>query len=159
MKILQKLSYNIQNHLHAHYYFLWRRKHGFFHMCVGYCGLNKITIKIWYPLLTISRLFEQLDQIRIFIKIDLKGVNNCVHIKGDEWKITLCIKYGHFKYNAMPFGPKNALVIFQHMMNDIFRKFLNDFMVIYLNDILIFSKNLEEHEKHVCLVLNKIQIK
>jgi hypothetical protein len=41
MKILQKNSYNIQNHLHAHHYFLWRRKHGFFHMCVDYCGLDK----------------------------------------------------------------------------------------------------------------------
>jgi hypothetical protein len=55
-----------------------------FSICVDYCGLDKITIKFWYPLLAISRLFEQLDQPKIFIKIDLKGVYNCVNIKGDE---------------------------------------------------------------------------
>ena len=30
-------------------------------------------------------------------------------------------------------------------------------MVIYLDDILIFSKNHEEHENHVRLVLNKLR--
>ena len=43
------------------------------------------------------------------------------------------------------------------MMNDIFREHLDDFVIIYLNDILIFSKNEEEHKKHVCLVLEKLR--
>ena len=43
------------------------------------------------------------------------------------------------------------------MMNDIFREHLDDFIVIYLDDILIFSKNEEEHEKHVPLVLEKLR--
>ena len=57
----------------------------------------------------------------------------------------------------MHFGPTNAPVVFQHMMNDIFREHLDDFVVIYLDDILIFSKNEEEHEKHVRLVLKKLR--
>ena len=43
------------------------------------------------------------------------------------------------------------------MINDIFLEHLNNFVVIYLDDILIFSKNEEEHEKHVRLVLEKLQ--
>ena len=57
----------------------------------------------------------------------------------------------------MPFGLTNALVIFQHLMNDIFREFLDDFVVCYLDDILIFSKNEEDHEKHVRLVLKRLR--
>ena len=57
----------------------------------------------------------------------------------------------------MFFGLTNAPAIFQHMMNDIFREYLDDFVVIYLDDILIFSKNEEEHEKHVRLVLEKLR--
>jgi hypothetical protein len=42
-------------------------------------------------------------------------------------------------------------------MNNIFREFLDDFVVCYLNDILIFSKNLEEHKRHVHLVLQELR--
>jgi hypothetical protein len=30
-------------------------------------------------------------------------------------------------------------------------------MVYYINDILIFSKNMEDHEHHVCMVLEKLR--
>jgi len=51
----------------------------------------------------------------------------------------------------------NAREIFQHMMNDIFREHLDDFIVIYLDDIIIFSKNKEEHQIHIHLVLEKLR--
>jgi hypothetical protein len=41
------------------------------------------------------------------------------------------------------------------MMNDVFYDYLDDFMVFYINNILIFSKNMVDHECHVCLVLEK----
>jgi hypothetical protein len=71
--------------------------------------------------------------------------------KGDDWKATFKTWYGHFEDNVMLFGLTNAPTILQHLMNDIFREFLDDFVVCYLDDILIFSKNLEEHERHVRL--------
>ncbi len=64
--------------------------------------------------------------------------------------------FGYLKYNVMPFGLMNVLIIFQYMMIDIFREFLNNFMIIDIHDIMIFSKNLKEHEQHVCLVFNKL---
>jgi len=56
----------------------------------------------------------------------------------------------------MAFGLMNALVVFQHMMNDIFREHLDNFVAIYLYDIVIFFKNKEDHVKHVYLVLEKL---
>jgi hypothetical protein len=80
-----------------------------------------------------------------------------VHIrKGDGWKTAFKTHYGHFEYVVMPFGLINAFVIFQHLMNDVFREYLDDFVVYYINDILIFSKNMEDHERHVHLVLEKL---
>jgi len=75
--------------------------------------------------------------------------------KGDEWKMTFKIHYDHFEYIVMPFGLTNAPIVFQHMMNDVFCDYLDDFMVFYINNILIFSKNMADHECHVCLVLEK----
>ncbi len=42
-------------------------------------------------------------------------------------------------------------------MNDVFCEYLDDFVVYYIDDILIFSKNLEEHEQHVRLVLEQFK--
>ncbi len=42
-------------------------------------------------------------------------------------------------------------------MNDVFCEYLDDFMIYYIDDILIFLKKMEDHEHHVCIVLEKIQ--
>jgi hypothetical protein len=57
----------------------------------------------------------------------------------------------------MPFGLTNAPTVFQYMMNDILQEYLDHFVVIYLDDILIYSKNEEEYEHHVRLVLEKLR--
>ena len=135
-----------------------KKKDGSLRMCVDYRGLNKITIKNRYPLPLISGLLDQLGRAKVYTKIDLRGAYNLVRIKGgDEWKTAFRTRYGHFEYNVMPFGLTNAPAIFQHLMNDIFREFLDDFVVCYLDDILIFSKNEEDHEKHVRLVLKRLR--
>jgi hypothetical protein len=55
----------------------------------------------------------------------------------------------------MPFGFTNTPIVFQHLMNDVFDEYLDDFVVCYINDILIFLKNMEDHECHVHLILEK----
>ena len=57
----------------------------------------------------------------------------------------------------MLFGLTNAPAIFQHLMNDIFREFFDNFMVCYLDDILVYSKDINQHEEHVRLVLDKLR--
>src|ERR1043166_8809405 len=57
----------------------------------------------------------------------------------------------------MPFGLNNAPATFQRLMNDILRQYLRKFTVVYLNDIIIYSKTLEEHKKHIRMVLEKLR--
>jgi hypothetical protein len=57
----------------------------------------------------------------------------------------------------MPIELKNAPIVFQHLMNNDFHKCLDDLMVCSINNILIFSKNMEDYEQHVCLVLDKLK--
>ena len=42
-------------------------------------------------------------------------------------------------------------------MNFIFNAYTNDFVLVYLDDILVFSKNKEDHAKHLRLVLDKLR--
>jgi hypothetical protein len=103
-------------------------------------------------------LLDHLSHAKVYTNIDICEAYNLVHIrKGHEWKMTFRICYGHFEYVVMPFGLINVLVIFQHLMNIIFHEYLDDFVVCYIDDIFIFSENMEDHEHHVRLVLEKFQ--
>jgi hypothetical protein len=54
----------------------------------------------------------------------------------------------------MPFGLKNASITFQVYIEDIIEDdYLGKFVVIYLDDILIFSDTLEQHIKHIKIVI------
>jgi hypothetical protein len=53
---------------------------------------------------------------------------------------------------VVPFGT-NAPTTFMCLMNNIFVKFLDRFVLVFIVDILICSKNREDHEEHLKLVL------
>ena len=54
---------------------------------------------------------------------------------------------------VVPFGLMNAMTIFISLMNSVFRKYLDRFVQVILDYILIYSKNEEEHEEHLRMVL------
>lgn len=51
-------------------------------------------------------------------------------------------------------GDCNAPATYQALMNHIFSGYIGRFMDIYLDDIVIYSKTLEEHVKHVKLIID-----
>jgi hypothetical protein len=58
----------------------------------------------------------------------------------------------------MSFGLTNALAYFMYLMNKVFMEYLDKFVVVvFIDDILVFSRNEEEHEEHLRLVLQKLQ--
>ena len=57
----------------------------------------------------------------------------------------------------MSFGLTNAPAYFMNMVNKAFMEFLDKFVVVFIDDILVFSKNEEEHEEHLRLVLEKLK--
>ena len=54
---------------------------------------------------------------------------------------------GHYEWNVLPFGLKNAPQIFQRKIDYIFKEY--DFIHVYVDDMLISSKNLAQHLKHL----------
>jgi len=126
-------------------------------LCVNYRQLNKITKQDSYFLSLIKELQDWLDRVKWFTSLDLKEVYYQVQMKEDkEWKMTFWTRYKHYKYTVMLFELKNALTIFQRLINDTLREYLNDFMITYLNDILIYSDDLKMHCSHVHKVLKKL---
>src|ERR687884_2204159 len=103
-----------------------------------------------FPLPLMSELQDRLCGAKIFTKLDLKNGYNLIRIKkGDEWKTAFRTRYGLFEFLVMPFGLTNAPATAQRFMNDTLREYLDGFCVCYINDILVYSKSLNEHQKHV----------
>jgi hypothetical protein len=51
----------------------------------------------------------------------------------------------------------NAPSTFMCLMNNVLSKFLDKFVLVFIDDILIYSKNREEHEEHLRLVLQVLR--
>ncbi|CAJ1057674.1 uncharacterized protein LOC108874699, partial [Xyrichtys novacula] len=138
-------------------FFFVKKKDSSLRPCIDFRGLNDITIKNKYPLPLIDPSFEPLCQATIFSKLDLRNAYHLVRIReGDEWKTAFNTPMGHFEYLVMPFGLTNAPAVFQTLINDVLRDMINKFAFVYLDDILIFSRNLEEHQQHVRLILQRL---
>src|SRR3989440_8838940 len=114
-------------------------------LCIDYRGLNSVTIKNRYPLPLVGEIMDRLSKAKVFTKLDLCNAYYRIRIReGDEWKMTFCMWYSHFKYMVMPFGLANALATFQAYINR---------ALAGLVDILIYSKDPKAHRRHVTEVL------
>jgi hypothetical protein len=127
-------------------------------MCVDYRPLNEVTIKNKYPLPWIDILFDQLTGARVFSKIDLRSGYHQICIQPEDIPMTaFTTRYGLFEYLVMSFGLTNAPAHFTYLMNSVFMPELDKFVVVFIGDILNYSKNEEEHAKHLQIVLTHLR--
>nr|GEW07517.1 hypothetical protein [Tanacetum cinerariifolium] len=115
-----------------------------------------------------KELSEQLQEISdkgfirprssIYSKIDL--ISSYHQLRVQEQYIPKTIfrtRYGHFKFQVMPFGLKNAPVVFMDLMNWVCKPYLDKFVIVFIDDILIYSKDKKKHEEHLKEILKLLK--
>jgi hypothetical protein len=94
-------------------------------------------------------ILAQSAESKVFSKFDLKFGFWQIGIKDeDKYKTAFTVPHGHYEWNVMPFGLKNAPSAFQRCMDKNFRG-IENFLKVYIDDILIHSANVPEHIEHL----------
>ena len=127
-------------------------------MVVDCCQRNENTVKDVTP-------FPDQDQIRMDVarakfrsKIDLSNAYEQIRIEPEDvHKTGFAMVCGTFESNVMQPGDCNGPSTFQRLMTVIFRNEIGVFVHVYLDDLFIFSMSIEDHERHLEYVLNKLR--
>jgi hypothetical protein len=131
-----------------------KKKDQFPRLCVDYWSLKAVTIKNKYPLAHIDILFYQLVGVKVFSKADLHlGYHQIKIYLKDVPKTAFSIRYGLYEYLVMSFRFTNAPAYFMYLMNSVIMPKLDKFVVVFIDDILVNSKNEEEYEQHLHIIL------
>ena len=132
---------------------LVKKANGQWRMCVDYRALNTGTVRDRYPLPSIQPILSTLGGSTVFSKIDLVSRFHQIRIQDqDIEKIAFNTQFGAFKWVVMPLGFCNAPSTFQCVVNYVLRDHLGIFVWVYSDDILVFSKDADEHQRHLDLV-------
>ncbi|GKB33834.1 putative reverse transcriptase domain-containing protein [Tanacetum coccineum] len=135
-----------------------KKKDGSFRMCIDYRELNKLTVKNRYPLPRIDDLFDQLQGSSVYSKIDLRSGYHQLRVREEDIpKTAFKTRYGHYEFQVMSFGLTKAPAVFMDLMNRVCKPYLDKFVIVFIDDILIYSKNKQEHEEHLKIILELLK--
>jgi hypothetical protein len=117
-------------------------------MCRDYRPLNMVTPQDKCPMPILEELFDSIGNSNIFTIMDLRqGFNQIVLATKNHKKTTFHGNNKLWEWLVMPFGLKNAPIVFQRVMDQFLKR--ADFLKCYIDDILVHSKRLLQHLVHL----------
>ena len=137
---------------------LVKKKDGTFRPCIDFRKLNAITLPDIYPLSNIGDLLRNLRGAKFFSTLDLQSSFWQTELEEkDKLKTAFTTDEGHFHFEVLPFGLKNAGSIFQRLMNISLAGLIGTAALIYIDDIIIFSNTVEDHLNKLDKLFSKLR--
>jgi hypothetical protein len=116
--------------------------------------LNSNTVLDSHPLPRVEDILADCAKGKIWSKLDMTNSFFQTRVHPDDIHLTaVTTPFGLYEWLAMPMGLRNSPPIHQRRMASALRELIGKICHIYLDDIIIWSSTVEEHEKHIRLVL------
>ncbi|KAL1131423.1 hypothetical protein AAG570_011040 [Ranatra chinensis] len=129
-----------------------------YRVVVDYRELKKRTKTEKYPLPRLEEMIDRMSRSEIFSVIYLKsGYHQIPMETRDIEKTSFQFERGHYEYNRMPFGLRNAPATFQRLMDAVLKPLGMGFVQGYIDDLIIFSKSKTEHLRHLRVVFLRLR--
>ena len=64
---------------------------------------------------------------------------------------------GHYEFQHMPFGLKNAPATFQRMIDNALSGLIGKICFAYLDDIIVFGSTMQEHNKNLVTLFDRLR--
>ena len=131
------------------------KKNGEWRPCGNYIKLNAVTVPDKYPVPQVSDCMTFCSGKRIFTALDLRQAYHQIPVAPEDIPKTAVITpFGLYEFPVMTFGLRNASQTFQRYINSALGDL--DFVFVYIDDILVASSSEEEHQRHLELVLTRL---
>lgn len=125
---------------------------------IDYRKLNDVTIGETYPIPQISEILDQLGNSKYFSTLDLTSGFHQIPISSEDApKTAFSVPQGHYQFNRMPFGLKNAPSTFQKLMNNCLSGLQGTRCFVYLDDIVLYSHDLSSHINNLKAVFERLR--
>ena len=105
-----------------------------------------------------DKKLDHLGKAEFFSALDLSsGFHQIPMVQKSKKYTAFSTSQGHFHYNRMPSGLKNAPTMYQRMMDTALWGLVGNICFVYLDDIIIFGSTIQEHNRNLAIVLDRLQ--
>lgn len=120
--------------------------------------VNANTVTDSHPLPCVDDILADCAKGRIWSKLDMMNsfFQTCVH-PNDVHLTAVTTPFGLYKWLAMPMGLRNGPAIHQRHVTAALREHIGKICHVYLDDVIIWSSSLEEHSKHIDMVMGALR--
>lgn len=124
----------------------------------NYRILNSNTVMDSYPLPRIDGILADCGCGKVFSKMDMTNSFFQTRVHPDDIHLmAVSTPFGLFEWLIMPMGLRNAPSIHQRRVALALRDLLGKFCHIYIDNIIMWLNDIEEHNRHLCLVMTALQ--
>ena len=121
---------------------------------IDFRKINELTVKDAFPLPSINTNLDKLSGSTVFTTLDSAGAFHTLTVDEKSRDYTTFVSpYGSYRFVRLPFGLANAPASYSRLVQMALDRLDPGFALGYIDDIICHSKTLEEHVKHLRLIV------